>query len=59
MSIEEQNRSAVSEAVASAKIEGYLIDPESEALCMKLADGSITQAEYIQQILELSKAVLS
>lgn len=59
MITEEQNRNAVSEAVASAKIEGYMIDPKSKALCMKLAEGSITQAEYIQQILELSKAVLS
>lgn len=59
MSIEEQNRSAVSEAVASARIEGYMIDPESEALCMKLVEGRFTQAEYIQQILVFSEALIS
>ena len=57
--IEEQARCAVSEAVASARIEGYVIDSESETLCMKLAEGSITQSEYIQRILELSKAILA
>ena len=56
---EQQNRSAVSEAVASARIEGYTIDAESETLCMKLAEGSFTLAEYIQQVLEMSKAVYS
>ena len=59
MSNNEQARRAVSEAVASARIEGYMIDSESETLCMKLAEGSITQSEYIQRILELSKAVFS
>ena len=59
MNIEDQNHRAVSEAVASARIEGYVIDSESETLCMKLAEGSITQLEYIQQILEMSKAVFS
>ena len=59
MSNNEQARRAVSEAVASARIEGYMIDSESETLCMKLAEGSITQSEYIQQILEMSKAVFS
>lgn len=59
MSNKEQARRAVSEAVASARIEGYVIDSESETLCMKLAEGNITQSEYIQQILELSKAILA
>lgn len=59
MSQEEQNRTAVAEAVASARIEGYEIDADTEALCMKLAEGLITQAEYIHRVLELSKAVFS
>lgn len=59
MSNNEQARRAVSEAVASARIEGYVIDSESETLCMELAEGSITQSEYIQQILEMSTAVFS
>ena len=59
MSKEEQDRRAVSEAVASARIEGYVIDAESETLCLKLAEGKITHSEYFQQILEMSKAVFS
>lgn len=59
MSNNEQARRAVSEAMASARIEGYVIDSDSETLCMKLAEGSITQSEYIQRILEMSKAVFS
>lgn len=59
MSNKEQARRAVSEAVASARIEGYVIDSESKTLCMKLAEGSITQSEYIQRILELSTVVSS
>lgn len=59
MSKDGQNLLAVAEAVASAKIEGYEIDAETEALCTKLAEGVITQAEYVHRIMELSKAVFS
>ena len=60
MTNNEQARRAVSAAVVSARIEGYnVIDSESETLCMELAEGSITQSEYIQQILEMSTAVFS
>jgi uncharacterized protein with NRDE domain len=38
MSKDGQNLIAVAEAVASAKIEGYEIDAETEALCTKLAE---------------------
>lgn len=49
--------SAVKEAVASSRIEGYEIDSESIDLCLMLAEGRITQSEYIMRVLQMSEAV--
>ena len=57
MSKEEWYGYAVKEAVASNLIEGYTTDADSEALCMQVLSGSLSQEEYIQAILEMSKAV--
>ena len=54
-----ESERAVKEAVASSRIEGYEIDPESEKLCMMLAEGIISQEEYIAQVLQMSKAVIA
>ena len=51
------NEIAVKEAVASSVIEGYEIDPETIDLCMLLAEGKITQAEYIMRVLQMSEGV--
>ena len=51
------NEIAVKEAVASSIIEGYEIDPETIDLCMLLAEGKITQAEYILRVLQMSEGV--
>ena len=53
-----ENERAVKEAVASSRIEGYEIDMESEKLCMMLAEGIITQTEYISRVLQMSEAVI-
>ena len=51
------NEIAVKEAVASSVIEGYEIDQETIDLCMLLAEGKITQAEYIMRVLQMSEGV--
>ena len=48
---------AVAEAVASAKIEGYEIDEETENLCVMLAEDRIFLEEYIGQVLKMSEAI--
>ena len=45
---------AVAEAVASARIEGYDIDEQTENLCIMLAEGMISMEEYIDQILGMA-----
>ncbi len=56
MSVEEQIKyDAVTEAMASANIEGYEIDSQSENLCMMLSEGLITLDEYIGLVLKMSE----
>ena len=58
MSAKERLRyEAVAEAVASAKIEGYDIDSQTEELCMMLAEGLISLEEYIGRVLKMSEAI--
>ena len=60
MSAKERIRhEAVAEAVASARIEGYDIDEQTENLCIMLAEGMISMEEYIEQVLKMSEAVLA
>ena len=55
MSAEERIRhEAVAEAVASARIEGYDIDQQTENLCIMLAEGMISMEEYVDQILGMA-----
>ena len=55
MSAEDRIRhEAVAEAVASARIEGYDIDQQTENLCIMLAEGMISMEEYIDQILGMA-----
>ena len=58
MSIEEKNNhEAVAEAIASARIEGYEIDSQTESLCVMLAEGLITLGDYIGQVLKMSESI--
>ena len=58
MSIEEKNNhEAVAEAIASARIEGYEIDSQTESLCVMLAEGLITLEDYIGQVLKMSESI--
>lgn len=58
MSIEEKNNhEAVAEAIASARIEGYEIDSQTESLYVMLAEGLITLEDYIGQVLKMSESI--
>jgi hypothetical protein len=56
--VDEKTEKALSSAFASATMEGFVITPKIESDCIRIVNGDLTIAEYIQQALQSNTATV-